>query len=110
MQCTSDKQAGVTVVSVRGRLDDTTAEAFEQECSKCIAQGATYLVVDFNGANYISSAGLRSILATAKRLRAAEGKLAVCNLTGMIAEVFTVSGFSTYIPVYGSLGEALGGV
>jgi len=107
LHCTTTKQNDATVLRLNGRLDATTAPAFEQECQKRIVGGEIRLIVDFADVSYISSAGLRSILSTAKRLKQNQGTIAVCGLQGMVEEVFTVSGFSAYLPVFTSVDEAL---
>lgn len=109
LQYSTEKQDDAMVLRLTGRLDATTAPQFEQECEKRILTGETHLVVDFTEVSYISSAGLRSILTTAKRLKKNQGTIAVCGLQGMVEEVFTVSGFSAYLPVFASVDEVLAG-
>jgi anti-sigma B factor antagonist len=107
MECTSAKQGKAMVVTVCGRIDSNTAPQFEQFCAKLIQGGETFLIVNLAGLDYISSAGLRSVLTTAKALKAKQGTLALCSLQKLVEEVFTVSGFATYLPIYPTLGEAL---
>ena len=89
----------VTVGVVAGRLDAAGAPSLEVFCREWIQAGTRKLVLDLSALDYISSAGLRAILATAKRLQAAGGTLAVCGLTGVVREVFTISGFDALLPV-----------
>jgi anti-anti-sigma factor len=56
------------VLSVKGRLDAVTSAEFENSLSERIAKGYSRLLINFNTLDYIGSAGLRSILATAKKL------------------------------------------
>ena len=70
----------------------------------------TRLVLDLNGLEYISSAGLRVILSAAKKMKARNGKLGLSRLQPRVREVFQVSGFSSIIPVFETLPAALDAV
>jgi anti-sigma B factor antagonist len=107
MRCDSTKHENVVVISVSGRLDFITASEFEQECNTLITAGENHLVINFEELSYISSAGLRSILRTAKTLKQNQGTIAICGLRDMVEKVFTISGFLTYLPVFSSTDEAL---
>ncbi len=97
------------VLTVAGRMDAVSAPRFEATCLDLLDQGHGVQIADLGSLEYISSAGLRSILSAAKKLKAAGGGLAFCGLTGMVDEVFRVSGFLKMFKVHPSLGEALEG-
>ena len=59
--------------------------------------------------DYISSAGLRVLLASAKQLKPDGGEIRICNLNEVVKEVFDISGFVTIFKVFGSETEALDG-
>lgn len=107
MECSSNKEQGAVTIEVSGRMDANTAPGFETECSKWVDDGQTTLIVDLQNLEYISSAGLRSILASGKKLKAQGGSLILCNLSGMVEEVFNISGFSSIFPIYDSKQAAL---
>ncbi len=107
MQCVCKKQGNAVVMRLSGKLDANTAAQFEQECNTWIESGEKYLVVNFEELVYISSAGLRSILSTAKRLKQNQGSIAICGLRDMVEKVFTISGFLAYLPVFSSTDDAL---
>jgi len=65
--------------------------------------------VDLEKMDFISSAGLRVLLATAQELQKAGGELRVCNLNEDVMEVFDISGFSTILMVFKDESEALQG-
>ncbi len=77
--------------------------------TQLIDQGATKLVVNFEKLDYISSAGLRVLLATAKQLKGNSGELRVCSLNEVVQEVFDISGFTTILTVTKTEPEALKG-
>ncbi len=107
MEIIEVKEGAFLVLAVSGRMDTLTAPQFEARCQTCLEAGSTRLVVDLGGLEYISSAGLRSILAAAKKLKAAGGDLAFCSLSGIVAEVFAVSGFNKLLPVFADRAQAL---
>ncbi|MBW1779795.1 MAG: STAS domain-containing protein [Deltaproteobacteria bacterium] len=95
------------IVTVTGRMDAVTAPEFEKCMGDWIEAGETQFVVDFEGLDYISSAGLRSILTIAKSLKVKEGQIVLCALRDTVKEVFEISGFSTIIPVCESVDAAI---
>lgn len=96
-----------TIVSVSGKMDAVTAPEYEQKLRQLIDDGEKIFVNDFSGLAYISSAGLRSILATAKALKAKDGTLLFCGLTGPVRDVFEISGFGSLFTFHDSLASAL---
>lgn len=107
MEFTETKEGAFLVLAVAGRMDTLTAPEFEARCAACLEAGSKRLVVDLSGLEYISSAGLRSILSAAKKLKAAGGDMAFCALSGIVAEVFAVSGFNKLLPVLPTREQAL---
>jgi anti-anti-sigma factor len=94
MQIQKEQRDSWLVVHLNGRLDaDTTAE-FSSALAECLDTGSTRIVVNCKDLAYISSAGLRGMLNLAKKLAAAKGKLHFCGLSGMVKEVFDISGFT----------------
>lgn len=107
MDCLSDKKGKLVTITVTGRMDAGTAPDFEEKCNHWIDQGNHELIVDFSGLEYISSAGLRVILGVGKKIKSNNGSLLFAGMSGMVKEVFEISGFSSIFPVYDSLESAL---
>jgi anti-anti-sigma factor len=99
---------GVAVVHLEGNLDTTTAPEVQTHLDGRIEAGTTTLIVDFAAVDFVSSAGLRVLLATAKKLRP-DGALRLYGLNDSVQEVFDVSGFSTIIPIFDDQAAALAG-
>ncbi|MDE1902624.1 MAG: STAS domain-containing protein [Alphaproteobacteria bacterium] len=95
------------VLKPKGHLDSNTGPAFESELLQLINSGTGRLLLDFSDLIYISSAGLRVVLLAAKRLRSANGRLALCSLNPQIAEVFRISGFDAILDIHPSSESAL---
>lgn len=107
MEIATKKEGAAQVVSVKGRIDAVTAPEFEKGLSALMAGGDTTLVLDFSGLEYISSAGLRSILSMAKQLKAKEGKMLFAGLQGPVKDVFKISGFGSIFKIFDTEAEAL---
>ena len=107
MEIHVSNQKNATVVSVKGRVDAVTAPEFEKNLSDLISKGETTLLLNFGDVEYISSAGLRSILATSKRLKDKQGKILFTGLRGPVEEVFKISGFPSIFKIFDSEETAL---
>lgn len=106
MEIVSEKKESGTLFTVSGRLDVMTTADFEKKCQQVIDAGEKKLVIDLSGLEYISSAGLRGILSSAKKLKATGGTIQFCGLIGMVEEVFLVSGLGSIFPVTVTSDEA----
>ena len=80
------------VVAIEGRLDTSTAPQLEAELKSSLA-GVTALELDFEKLEYVSSAGLRVLLAAQKTMNK-QGTMVIHNVNETIAEVFEITGFS----------------
>ena len=110
METSKRKDKGALVISLKGRLDSVTSPMLEKDLTDLMAGGERFLVMDLGDLEYISSAGLRSILVVVKRLKEKQGKLLLASLKGVVREAFEISGFSTIIPVFESVDSALSSV
>jgi anti-sigma B factor antagonist len=101
---------GATVVIPEGRLDFGSAPSFEKELERALA-GTTAapaaLIVDCAGLDYVSSAGLRAFLITARAAQRAGIRFALCALKPAVRDVFDLSGFSRIIAVHADRATAL---
>jgi anti-anti-sigma factor len=103
------QEGGVAVIQLIGRLDTNTSPEAQKGLNEQVDGGATKLLLDFSQLDYISSAGLRILLATAKRLRGSQGEMRLACLHETVQEIFDVSGFNALLNVFGSVEEALNG-
>lgn len=87
------KEQDQLILKVKGRLDTTTAPQLEQATGEKLA-GIRKLALDFTALEYISSAGLRVLLAAHKAMKQQEGILVVTGANEEVREVFTITGFA----------------
>ena len=85
------------VLSLEGRLDTMTAPALEAEV-KGFIDGVKELVFDFEKLEYVSSAGLRVLLASQK-IMSKQGSMCIRHVNEVIMEVFEVTGFSDILTI-----------
>ncbi len=84
-------------IALEGRLDTTTAPLLEAELKKSIS-GAAKLIFDFEKLEYLSSAGLRVLLA-AQKVMNKQGEMVIRGVNDVISEVFEVTGFSDILTI-----------
>ena len=84
-------------LALEGRLDTTTAPALENEL-KASLEGVTELVLDFEKLEYISSAGLRVLLAAQKAM-AKKGTMKLIHVNETVMEVLDITGFNDILTV-----------
>lgn len=107
MEVTISKAKDAVIFTLKGRLDSNTAPQFEKQLQDFLHEPGSHLIFDFENLEYISSAGLRVILNTAKSYNAGPCRFAACAMQEHVREVFEISGFDTFIAIYGSVGESL---
>ena len=107
MEITVSQRDDFTVLGVEGRMDAVTAPQFEAAFKENLAGGANKFVVDLSMLEYISSAGLRSMLVMAKSLKASSGVSVLCGLKDVVQEVFKISGFNSIFTICETVDEAV---
>ena len=94
-----DKQVdnGKATFTLEGRLDTVTAPDLEKELKSSL-DGITELILDFEKLEYVSSAGLRVLLATQK-VQSRQGEMKLIRVNETIMEIFEVTGFSDILTI-----------
>ena len=107
MEVTSERRDGILCARVSGRVDGTNAMEFEEALRSAIEEGDRAVLLDFESLSYISSAGLRAVLLTARALQKRDTAFVLCSLAEPIREVFEISGFDKIITIHPSRAGAL---
>ena len=107
MEIQKRKEKELLLVSIMGRLDALTAPELEKDLMESITGGENTFVIDLSGLQYISSAGLRTLLILAKKLKITQGEIIFAGLQGPVENVFNISGFHSIFRIYGSIEAAL---
>ena len=104
-----EQQGAVRILALSGRLDTETSADLELALADLQAAGATHFLIDMADIGYVSSAGLRVLLALAKQLDGGRGSLRLCGLNAAVMQVFDVAGFSKLFLIYPTRDAALSG-
>jgi anti-sigma B factor antagonist len=109
MECRAQNIVDVLLVQVEGRIDHTTAKAFEEGLLPLLdgSPEGQKAVLDLSGVAYMSSAGLRVLTLAAKQCRKQHGNIVIAALQPLLQEVFRISRFDTVFAIYKSVPEAL---
>ena len=85
------------IIEIAGRLDTTTAPALDKTINEDIGDTKN-LVLDVKGMEYISSAGLRVLLAAQKKI-SKTGLMKVINVCPEVMEIFEITGFTDILNI-----------
>ena len=90
-------QNNILTIALEGRLDTITAPQLEADLSDAL-NGVATLIFDIEKLEYISSAGLRVLLAAQKKMKG-QGDMIVKNVCETVMEIFDVTGFSEILTI-----------
>ncbi|MBQ6496927.1 MAG: STAS domain-containing protein [Firmicutes bacterium] len=97
MDIKKEQQENKLTVKVSGRLDTTTAPELESSLQESL-DGVQDLTLDFSDLEYISSAGLRVLLSTQKKMNT-QGNMRLTGVNEVVMEVFELTGFSEILTI-----------
>ena len=98
MNITTTANGKELTIALEGRLDMTSAPELEKELGAKL-DGVDSLTLEFEKLRYLSSAGLRVLLAAQKKMNAQKGSMVIKHVNEMIMEVFEVTGFLDILTV-----------
>lgn len=99
MKIDAEREQEKLTLKVKGRLDTTTSPELEEALSENNLEGITSLILNFVELEYVSSAGLRVLLAAHKKMAAKDGCMVVRKANEEVREVFTITGFSEILTI-----------
>ncbi len=98
-----------TLLEIKGRVDSTNATQLDNALNEQIDAGHIMLIVDLSGVEYMSSAGLRALVAALKKTHKTQGgDLRLSSLSPRVQEVFSLSGLESIFQIYPTQVEAVG--
>ncbi|MDR3352868.1 MAG: STAS domain-containing protein [Zoogloeaceae bacterium] len=110
MELTAQEHAKANVAALHGRIDHAASQQFPEllrpYLEKCV-KDAKPLILDFSDVEYISSAGLRTLMVAERTARNQGGVFGVAAFQPMVREVFSISRFDLLIPCFETLENAL---
>ncbi|MGF1506000.1 MAG: STAS domain-containing protein [Chloroflexi bacterium] len=108
MEITIKEMNRVDLIEVAGRIDSSNAEELGEALKQRVDDGRRNLVVDLAGVEYMSSAGLRELVATLKQVKQGSGDLRLCNPSERVAEVLELAGLDSVFEIYDDQVTAVG--
>lgn len=96
----------ITVIAPHGRLDADGSRPLQAELQDHIANGRVHLLVDLQETRYISSNGLRVLLAAQKQAQKRGGAIKLCSLSPRLLEIFEMAGFDRVFEIFETQDEA----
>jgi anti-anti-sigma factor len=91
---------------IAGRIDGLTSQDLESAVGLALSGGTPRIIFDMREVTFISSAGLRVVVMTAKRAAAAKGGLSIFGVQSAVNEVFEISGLQKFITIASDETEA----
>lgn len=99
MDVTINQQENKTFVVLKGRLDTTNANQFQQDIAPLMEGETPNIEIDCTDMEYTSSQGLRLFLTLQKSVLARKGEMKLINMRPQVKEVFDITGFSNIITI-----------
>ena len=98
MQIEKEKQEKMLILKLSGRLETSTAPKLQEVVEKELEE-VTELRLDMKNLEYVSSAGLRVLLAVSKKMKAKNAVMTVYNVNEEVMEVFKITGFNEILSI-----------
>jgi anti-anti-sigma factor len=106
MNISEARTGAVVVLAISGKLDGFSAPALEAQITRLLSESVRRIVFDCSGLEYISSAGLRVFLTTARQLQATGGRCGFAALSPEVRNMFRLSNFDELLEIHDTLADA----
>jgi anti-sigma B factor antagonist len=107
MEIIENKVGQVNVLCPCGRLDAHAANEVEKKLNELTDTAQVWLVVSLEKLEYISSSGLRVLLAALKKTRKQQGDIRLTSLRPFVKEVFDIAGFTPLFKIFDKEEDAI---
>jgi len=102
------QEGEITIVEVKERrIFLKTSDEFKTELTELLDEGITQLIIDLSGVNVMNSAGLGVLMLARDKINVRQGKLVICGLHSVMAEIFHRMGFDTFFNITEDCASAL---
>ncbi|MBK8025893.1 MAG: STAS domain-containing protein [Chloroflexi bacterium] len=95
-----DIEPHITIIEIKGRVDSSNASELGEQLGYLIDHGRIRIVMDLSPLIYMSSAGLRELVNTYRKLEPLGGDLRLANPTARVRDVLELSGLHTVLKVF----------
>lgn len=106
---TVSQSDGISILKLEGRIDSSTATQLSEALKGVIEGGSSKIVANLEGVEYMSSAGLREMVAALKQVQSKDkdGNIKLASPVDRVAEVLELSGLSSIFAVFETEQEAV---
>lgn len=106
MTLTSQSLPEGLLLTVTGRLDAVAGLAFETQLDAALGASSGAVFLDCGGLEYLSSAGIRTLLVLQRKLQAASRPLFLCGVAPTVREILRIAGLEAHLQLFAGVDEA----
>lgn len=107
LEVAESEENGVLILRVKGRLDAASSPLLERKINAILEEERLKLLMEFEGVEYLSSAGMRLLLNLTKRLKSKQGRVVISSVNRDVMEVIKMAGFDHILEIFADEKEAL---
>lgn len=107
MEISCREHDSIRIISVKGRLDASTAPQLQAHFEETVSAEKRLFVLDLQGVDYVSSGGLRVLLVLTKKVKAVGGGVVLSNLHPFVEDLLTMAGFNKLIPTAATVEDGI---
>lgn len=100
----------VNVLRITGRVDASVAPQFEEALKQQVQSGHSHLILEMDGTDYISSAGVRALISAQKALKGKGGAVILAQPSARVKEVLEIAGLDALFKTFPDTEAAIGSV
>jgi anti-sigma B factor antagonist len=108
MEVSTQNFKRVDLVTVSGRVDSSSAPDLDEALKNLTNEGRSNLVLDLSQVDYMSSAGLRSLVSTLRDCKRRGGDVRLATPSARVSDVLNLAGLDSIFQIYTSTTEAVG--
>jgi anti-anti-sigma factor len=107
MNVVVEEKEDYSVLRLKGRMDATSMPLLESKIDHLIQKKVLRVLLDFSHVDYLSSAGLRFLLAATKKVKSSGGLLVISSVAEEVMEIIKMAGFERILHIFPNEKKAL---
>jgi anti-sigma B factor antagonist len=108
MQISTKSKDDVYIIEISGRMDSISSKEIEANLNDMIEHNRDKIIIDLGAVEYISSVGLRVLLAALKKEKERDGSIKLASLQPFVRDIFKMTGFDRIFSISSDQEEAIG--
>ncbi len=102
-----DEQGGVTILACEGRMDAQVSDLVKDRIRELLDNGATRLVVDMEGLDFLDSSGLGALVSCLRRVKEKKGEIKLAGLRPEVRSIFEITRVSRLFHICETVPDAV---